>query len=243
MTMDFADQITALAARASNMKIKVLLSLAIFPVLLSGCATRMSPQLTRTTSYTLGEAQEATVGARMIRVARAYELPAYRPLDDYNYQAYWPSRLNISLHPDQLWIATEEKDGGYTLRSDAAIFSVHVTPEGRILKGFIAPSVAAWTFPKELEGAAFERVEVALEGSFEAELIYSGRSGDTIRLVYREYFDGLAREAFYQELEYDLSESKSIAFKSLEIDVLEATNSRIRFLVREDGGLPWLPNR
>lgn len=74
--------------------------------------------------------------------------------------------------------------------------------------------------------------------SFKHELIYSGRSGNTIRIFYREYsgstMEHFARPAFFQELQYDLSESTVIAFKHYRIEVLEATNEWIRFLVIQD---------
>lgn len=63
------------------------------------------------------------------------------------------------------------------------------------------------------------------------ELVYSGRSGDTIRIAYREYSpQDLARTAFFQELTYSVSEPL-IRFKDLEIEVSEATNSSIKFVV------------
>nr|WP_314435155.1 hypothetical protein [uncultured Brevundimonas sp.] len=64
------------------------------------------------------------------------------------------------------------------------------------------------------------------------ELVYSGRTGDSIRIAYREYSpQDLARTAFFQELTYSVSES-AIRFRDLEIVVSEATNSSISFVVR-----------
>ncbi|HAX99587.1 MAG TPA: hypothetical protein DCY12_12060 [Candidatus Atribacteria bacterium] len=53
----------------------------------------------------------------------------------------------------------------------------------------------------------------------------------------------LARPAFYQELTYDLDQSGIIQFKSLKIRVLHADNSKIKFIVVDDGGLPWMPKK
>ncbi len=227
-------------------KSTVLSSSALIAVMLA-CAsssptqTQIEPVLTNTASYTLEQAEEATTGSQMIRVASAFQLPTYSPVKPYNFIG---DKMEVKLKPDQVWVATEETEGGYVLRSNAASYRVHIRPDGYVEKGFYFPAIRTWARPANLEGPHFETIEgAAVEGSFAAELIYSGRSGDTIRLVYREYLDGLARPAFTQELEYDLAESTSIAFKSLEIDVLEATNSRIHFLVKDDGGLPWLPNR
>lgn len=63
------------------------------------------------------------------------------------------------------------------------------------------------------------------------ELVYSGRTGDSIRIAYREYSpQDLARTAFFQELTYSVSEPV-IRFRDLEIEVSEATNSSIKFVV------------
>lgn len=70
--------------------------------------------------------------------------------------------------------------------------------------------------------------------SFQEDLIYTGRSGSTIHMSYREYKQDFARPAFFQELRYDLSESQVIVFKRFTITVLEATNQFIRFRVDSD---------
>lgn len=77
-----------------------------------------------------------------------------------------------------------------------------------------------------------EKSKIYNTGSNRKELIYNGKSKDTIKLAYREYKDDLARPAFYQDLTYDLSESKIIGFRSMNIEVIEATNSSIKFIVK-----------
>jgi hypothetical protein len=67
--------------------------------------------------------------------------------------------------------------------------------------------------------------------SLTQQLIYSGKTGNTIRIAYREFGNNLARQAFSQELTYDLSESKIIVFRGTQIEVKEATNSSITFII------------
>lgn len=76
-------------------------------------------------------------------------------------------------------------------------------------------------------------------GGFRHELLYSGRSGDTIKITYREYnmssgLASFARQAFTQHVEYDLSKSRAITFKKYRINVLEANNEKIKFVVISD---------
>lgn len=80
-----------------------------------------------------------------------------------------------------------------------------------------------------------------MTGSFKAELIYSGLTGSTLKVIYREYSNDYARPAFTTDLQYNLEESKEIAYKSIRIEVLNATNRQLDFRVVSDGDLPWLP--
>jgi len=59
------------------------------------------------------------------------------------------------------------------------------------------------------------------------ELIYSGVSGNTIEISYREYRGGYAAPAFYQSVKYDLSESRTVKFQNFQIEILSATNQGI----------------
>jgi hypothetical protein len=69
------------------------------------------------------------------------------------------------------------------------------------------------------------------------ELLYSGLQGRTVSITYREYSTGepsaLSRPAFSQELKYELAqEGKTIVtFREVRIEVSEATNERIGFMV------------
>jgi len=80
--------------------------------------------------------------------------------------------------------------------------------------------------------------------AFERQLIYGGKGGDTIRMTYREprvagqwCIDGslspgslaLCSPPFSQsqDLQYDLSQSKVIAFQEMRLEVLDATSDQI----------------
>lgn len=65
------------------------------------------------------------------------------------------------------------------------------------------------------------------------ELIYSGISGKTIEVSYREYRGGLAAPAFFQNSKYDLSTSKIVRFQNFTIEVIDADNNSIRLRVTQ----------
>lgn len=66
---------------------------------------------------------------------------------------------------------------------------------------------------------------------FRQELLYNGKSGETIKVLYREFQDDMARPAFTQDLTYDLSESDVIGFQGVRIRVTKATNTAITYTV------------
>lgn len=66
---------------------------------------------------------------------------------------------------------------------------------------------------------------------FRQELIYNGRSGDTVKFLYREFSGDYARPPFSQEVQYDLKDGSMIGFKSVRIEVLEASNTRLSYRV------------
>lgn len=66
------------------------------------------------------------------------------------------------------------------------------------------------------------------------ELLYSGKSANTIKVSYREFRGGFAAPAFSQNLEYDLNESKTINFQKFTLEVLSATNQTITYKVLKD---------
>ncbi|MCX6050881.1 MAG: hypothetical protein NTZ60_00010 [Campylobacterales bacterium] len=79
-----------------------------------------------------------------------------------------------------------------------------------------------------------EREEIFLKGSYSYSIIYTGKDSNSIKLQYREYKDDMARIAFYQDLTYDLKESKIIRFKKFKIEILKADNEGIEYKVLED---------
>ena len=79
----------------------------------------------------------------------------------------------------------------------------------------------------------FNKGKDVLEGDyyFTQELIYNGRVDDNLKFIYREYTDRMARSAFTQEAQYDLKTSNIIAFKTMKLEIIEATNQHITYKV------------
>lgn len=67
--------------------------------------------------------------------------------------------------------------------------------------------------------------------SFQQTLIYSGRIGNKINISYREFSNNIARPAFNNNVEYDLSTSNQIGYKGALIEVIKADNNSITYKV------------
>lgn len=63
------------------------------------------------------------------------------------------------------------------------------------------------------------------------ELIYNGRSGDTIKFLYREFAGDYARPPFSQDVQYDLKDGNDIGFKGARIHIVSATNTKLSYVV------------
>lgn len=71
----------------------------------------------------------------------------------------------------------------------------------------------------------------SFDKSFQQTLIYSGRIGDKINISYREFSNNVARPAFNNDVEYDLSASSSIGYKGSLIEIINADNASITYKV------------
>lgn len=66
---------------------------------------------------------------------------------------------------------------------------------------------------------------------FRQELIYNGRVGDSLKFLYREFSGDMMRPPFSQDVQYDINESRMIGFRGVRIEVIDATNTQIRYRV------------
>lgn len=79
----------------------------------------------------------------------------------------------------------------------------------------------------------FDKISVIIPNKnyLRQEFLYNGKINNILKFSYREFFNDMARPAFTQDLQYDLSESKIIGFRGLRIEVITATNTNIEYKV------------
>ncbi|GGH03113.1 hypothetical protein GCM10007420_19280 [Glycocaulis albus] len=76
-----------------------------------------------------------------------------------------------------------------------------------------------------------EQRAIASSNAFQQTLLYSGRIGDAISISYREFSGNVARPAFSNDVQYDLSISSEIGYRGAVIEVISATNTEITYRV------------
>ena len=83
--------------------------------------------------------------------------------------------------------------------------------------------------PKPVADFQFTEESMFSTESFKRELIYNGKSGNTLRFLYRELSGSTLRYPFSQEVQYDLADGSVIGFKGARVQVESATNTKIKY--------------
>lgn len=136
------------------------------------------------------------------------------PLDGYQYQA--DIFINAAKNPNS--------------RVPANAFIYKGSNDD--FEGYFVKSPNGCGADKPLAQVAEEIRATDLESpSFKQELVYNGRVGNNLKIIYREYSNNMARGAFSQEAQYDLSISDVIAFKGARLKIINATNETIEYQV------------
>ncbi|MBX4133448.1 hypothetical protein JMI89_07375 [Frischella sp. Ac48] len=78
---------------------------------------------------------------------------------------------------------------------------------------------------------SYQKKNVTYQNAFQQILIYNGKVGNKINIGYKEFNNDFARPAFSNNVEYDLSESKVIRYKGVELEIIKATNQFIEYKV------------
>lgn len=210
-----------------------------------GCASPqgqlISPKSIDITSYEIGKPQTKTVGEPMVIKANGFSHDRYIAKKSVDV-------LGGNILSGSSWEALYTFEGQTVLTSTSFFnrqIGIIIDNNGDPIEGkplissmvinsnpLARPMPGTYLYAcKECKKGMFEKDPNGLpqQGSRKEELIYSGRSGNTITLNYREFTDNFARPAFYQEAKYDLSSSKILTFRDFKIKVINADNSSITF--------------
>lgn len=230
--------------------------LVIFPLVWSLAACAGTPALnyaplSKTISFpSLGQEATVSLGEDMVKQGVYTEVDGVEFLEENNIKGF---RLSAGFYPqiaDQSestyhsFNITRALDGsGYLMRSVdllglpmAVPQSIRVSKDKQeiclIMGGIFRPQCdTEHSYKKTRKSSLSAR-------DFQQTLIYNGRVGNRIKIGYRESSGDVARPAFSNEVEYDLSTSSDIAYRGAKLRILEADNQKIRYVVDSNFNSP-----
>jgi hypothetical protein len=200
-----------------------------------------------------GVLSSAEIGASLHKTFNGAKLPGVELKSAFSTTVPYRDnvRMGIDVAPGKLELAATDGAGGKYYRAmpnmmlswrntsgessasqRASIGGVHVTEQGR--------TSVFWLWGREGPANHVAAPELVLQPTtvtrlgqkaFQRELVYSGISGSSVSLLYREFGNDPLRPTFSQELKYDLASSRTIGFKGTRIEVVEANNTAIRYRV------------
>jgi len=220
--------------------------------LLSGCAgfkqvqNNFAPEGQTFTRPSVGTTATRTIGTTLIEQGRLYKVPSLKLISDY--KTKWIRNMGTRAFPitfsqgttltkaaeyQGVPIYTGPSLGGMGKPSGQQSDITHglgVTKDMEVEYVYAAGGVIDETKGRSINA---EETYTLAKGSksFKQEFLYSGKEDNTILFSYREFKNDLARPAFTQNVRYDLSESKTIAFKGLRLRIIEATNSSLTYKI------------
>jgi len=191
---------------------------------------------------------EAEVGESMIEQSYVYTRPAIRLLEPVVHQGVSKGPFTLRIPPGILLASGTAGPGPVpgTFFQAQEPLQFRATGDIQVRGGVFVPDEE--DTPPEIYWHAtdtglplvdpdrelsFERTthEDWRSDSFRRQLVYNGRSGPTIKLLYREFNEERIRPAFTQEVTYDLEGGETIGFKGARFKVIDASNTTIRYLV------------
>jgi hypothetical protein len=220
----------------------------IMVICLFGCAHPINPTIKSFNTFAPGVVQTKQVGEALFEKGTINVMPGFRAQRDCNlplmeHLLFPPLKRGDLLackgrldNGDYLCAKQElrreevQTDSGAPLPDDLPLFMI--TPGGELRGLFFAGNGNTVTLEESQRKSLFVPAEITSNGSFKEELVYDGKSDDIIKLSYREFAGDLTRPSLFQGFSYNMASLDIIRIRDVIIEVLEATDSTIRYVVK-----------
>jgi len=212
------------------MKLLIALSLTL---IFSGCAVTTkvaSPENYTASTPPLNSIQEREIGVSLVSKESGFKYKSLRILKDTKIQAGYTL---VDVKAGEVFI-NKQSTSKYDLYSkvDNSMYGIAMPRSGGKPMPFYN-SGSELTLDRSSKPIEYKtELTLILPMKYlKQEFIYNGKVGNAIKFTYREFIDDVARPAFTQDLQYDLTESSVIGFRDLRIEILSATNIKIEYKV------------
>jgi len=210
-------------------------------------------------NYTVGDEKSIYVGEDVVdlqkyersvfnayKTIKSFDYPMYVGSNEY-YRIWGKSPKGVLITNNDLTRRINERNvrryATVGVAADFNGFAYEITKEGKLLAGVVLDD-PPYYYPNDIGESTPQEVlfkeedEVLLEYSkYKFKVVYQGMSGSVVKLQYEEYVDGLARDAFFKTFEYDLDNGKEISIKGILVEVIEANNSTLKYVVKDDANI------
>lgn len=199
-------------------------------IVLSGCATRrpisQGPPV-QINRPSLNEISEAEIGEPILVHGKIYKrngILLKTPLTKPGITAQPGFYTEVSEDGGWIYLANLENLAGTAL-------CLSKTDNSDLRFPAFAP--AANYHLKATNTANFDRgeIEQITQDAFKQELLYLGNRDGRAKFVYREVFGNAIRLPFSQDIDFDLKNDKSIRLKGANVEIIEATSTKLRYIV------------
>ena len=196
----------------------------------TGCATPTPlPELEEIQFPELGTITTAELGDTMVRYVIAAKRPSWRLTKNFES----PVWLGVSSLRAGTVLTPFGSDPDYESFSDSMLCRNRDTGEWCVGQNAFGDCNALTCALNKVDISATRAdwIDTSTR-NIDQRLIYNGRLGSSVKFTYREFnSSGYARDAFTQDVQYDLDKGATIGFKGARIEVIDATNRQIRYRV------------
>ena len=219
--------------------------LASMAAILAGCETPkqgLNPELQVIERPPLNQENTSELGETLVERGKVYTYKAIRlentvsAGDGYILKklTLQPGLLTATLHDDKWRLYTTDKLAVYdaVLGTQMQLGGLAISQANeKEVKFYLNGSVLKLMTPKPSPVFTHTTVNDVDRPGFRRELIYNGRTGDSLKFLYHEDSTDLLRGPLSEEFQYDMKDGAIVGFKGVRIEVLEATNTSIRYRV------------
>jgi hypothetical protein len=216
-------------------------------LLISGCGATVKPVVKQINTLAPGVVQTTTVGEPMFEKGMLRLVPGFVATANY----YLPEMDHLvfpTVKRGAVWVCSGKLKSGDYLCSNPEIRGENIVmdtgakfsgplptfiikPWGEFHGLYYAETGRVSEQQNRLHGL-FLPIEVPLQDSYKAQLIYNGKTDSTLNLTYQEFAGNMKEPAKSEGLSYEITSVNMINVKNVMIEVLEATNSSIKYIFK-----------
>ena len=197
------------------MKHAIALLVIAMAFALSGCGSDPVRHVQSITVPAVGSVATRGVGERLLESGRGVLVSDLELQDGVTIGKYrLPKGLYEYDDEDHETIQFDGPDEDFYMRKSDGLLCIEDTS---------VCAAAKYTLRKRLDSVS--------EDTLQQTLLYNGKIGNKITLGYREFYSDIARPAFSNTADYDLSASKVVGYKGARLEIIKATNTEITYRV------------